>query len=247
MDKTIFKKLGLNDREILVYLTLLEYGAISVRGLADITGINRGSVYDILKRLQELQLASYYHSSTKQKFVAEDPEKVLSLLKSQEEELAKTKESFRMILPELRAIQGKEGAKPTTKFYEGKNGIRVILQDLLEAMSQAGPDKEYYVYSATKASDDINAAFPGFTKERIRSGIKVKAISMAPGGKVSGLDERKWLGTKHDSATFVLIYRGKVAYISRDSLENPLGVMIENRNIYETQKNIFLSLWQYLK
>ena len=44
MDITILKKIGLSDKEIEVYLALLENGACSVRGLVGFTGLNRGTV-----------------------------------------------------------------------------------------------------------------------------------------------------------------------------------------------------------
>ena len=80
MDLTIFKKLGLSDKEAHVYLSLLEHGTSSVRSLAASTKLNRGTTYDILKKLREVGLASFFHKNTKQHFVAEDPEKILKLL-----------------------------------------------------------------------------------------------------------------------------------------------------------------------
>jgi sugar-specific transcriptional regulator TrmB len=248
MDISILKKLDLSDKEIIVYLKLLEYGAISVRGLAELTGLNRGTTYDILKKLQEMSLVSFYHSETKQKFVAEDPEKLLKLINDQEDELKKTREKVKNFLPELKSLQEKGGNKPVTKLYEGKNGMRSILEDVLSTLSgQPDETREYYIYSATKSSDDINNAYPDFTKDRIKKKIRVKAISLAPGGKTSGLDERRWIGTNEESATFVIIYAGKCAFISRDASGLPVGVIIENQNIYDTQKTIFNNLWDRLK
>jgi len=244
MDYTIFKKLGLNDKEIKIYLALLEYGAISVRGLANITNINRGTVYDVLKNLQNIGLVSFFHQKTKQQFVAEDPEKLLKFTEDREREILKTKEDLKNIIPELNSLTQKGVSKPVTKFYEGKSGIKSILEDILEFQEK---DDEYYIYSATNSSDDINQAYPNFTKDRIRKKIKVKAISLAEGGKLSGLDERKWLGTNDESATFIIIYQNKCAFISRDLRNNPVGVIIENTMIYETQKIIFLQLWRLLK
>ncbi|MFH0891393.1 MAG: helix-turn-helix domain-containing protein [Candidatus Falkowbacteria bacterium] len=246
MDLSVFKKIGLSDKEIKVYLSLLECGAVSVRGLAKLTGLNRGTVYDILKKLQEDGLVSFYHHDTKQRFVAEDPEKLNDIIGKQEREFFRTREKIKEAIPELRSIQDKgETSQPTTKFYEGKSGIRTILDDVLLAMKDADKkEREYYVYSATKASSDINNAYPEFTANRIKKEIRVKAISLASGGKVSGLDERRWLGTRKDSATFIIIYNGKCAFISRDKKGAPVGVIIENEMIYATQKIIFLALWE---
>ena len=66
------------------------------------------------------------------------------------------------------------------------------------------------------------------------------------GGRKHGLDERRWLGSNEDSATYILIYAGKCAFISRDAKGAPVGVIIENKMIYETQRVIFLRLWKLL-
>ncbi len=246
MDITILKKLGLNDKEIKVYLKLLEEGGISVRRLAGLTDLNRGTTYDILKKLQSRGLVSYYQQDTRQKFVSEDADKLLQLARARENDLKKTKRGLEELIPELRSLREKGGSRPTTRFYEGKKGVRFILEDVLAAVSRA-EKKEYYIYSATKSSDDINNAYPDFTRARIKQKIKVKAISLSEGGKMHGLDERRWLGSHEESATFILIYAGKCAFLSRDAQGAPVGVIIENRMIYETQKIIFLKLWEKLK
>lgn len=246
MDISILEKMGLSKKEAFVYLKLLEYGPLSTRRLAELTSINRGTVYDILKGLQEKELVTYFHKDTRQKFTAESPDRLLFTLKEKEKKLADTKKKIQDLIPELKSLQEKKGNLPTSKYYEGKKGIKIILSDLLETVSQK-EKKEYYVYSAKEVSEDINKAYPGFTEERIKRKIKVKAISLAQGGKISGLDERRWLGTNDESATFILIYSGKCAFVSRDSLGAPVGVIIENEMIYETQKTIFLGLWEKLK
>lgn len=254
MDIAILKKLNLSDKEAAVYLKLLQYGAVSVRSLAEVSGLNRGTTYDILKKLQEAGLASYYHHETKQRFVAEDPERLLKLARDKETELSEVKSKIIELIPELKSLQDKDGGKPTVKFYEAKAGIKLILEDLLSVMEKQKKDeseyspsgREYYIFSATNASDDINNAYPDFTKKRIRKKIRVKAIALAKGGKTHGFDERRWLGVREESATFIIIYAGKCAFISRDAKAMPIGVIIENKTIYETQKIIFLRLWEKL-
>jgi len=228
-------------------MMLLESGALSVRRLAEATGINRGTAYDTLKTLQDKGLVSYYHQESKQRFVAEDPDKLKAHIRQKEEDFKKMKESAYEAIPELKSIQNKGGLRPTSKLYENRSGVRKILEDVLASVSKlAEPSREYYVYSATQASEDINAAFPGFTQDRIKKQVYVKAISLAKGGQSHGLDERRWLGTNDASATFIIIYAGKCAFISRDSYGKPIGVIIENDMIYQTQKIIFLKLWDLL-
>ena len=257
MEIAVLKKIGLTDKEIKVYITLLEYGAISVRSLAEIAKMNRGTTYDILKKLQDLNLVSYYHQETKQKFVAEDPEKILKIIQNKEEELDKVKKTFDNLIPELKAMQEKGENKPTVKFYEGKSGIHSILNDVLETMKEVGRNpstssgsREYYVYSTSGITKDLYEGYKDFSKKRIKDEIRVKTISLTPGGETRGLDERKWISkTKFTKIkkTYTMIYEDKCAFVSRDATEKPVGVIIENKMIYETQKIIFLQLWDMLK
>jgi hypothetical protein len=46
-----------------------------------------------------------------------------------------------------------------------------------------------------------------------------------------------------EEATYEIIYAGKVAHISLDNTSSPVGVVIQNPEIYVTQKVIFESLW----
>jgi len=255
MDITILKKLNLDDKEIKIYLSLLEYGANSVRKIAEISGLNRGTVYDVLKKLQKVGLVSYYHTDKKQKFAAEDPCKLIAVLKQKQEELKDTKSRIESIIPELKSLQDKEGKKPVVKFYEGKAGIRFILEDMILTffpksevigVPSEDEDKEYYVYSSSGVRDDIYNAYPKFNRDRIKNNIKVKTLSLAKGGATYGMDERKWLLGKGESPTYILIYRNKCAYIARDMTNSPVGIIIENKMIYETQKLLFLKLWKMI-
>ncbi len=248
MDITIFKKLGLSDKEIAVYLALLEHGASSVRNLAALANLNRGTTYDILKKLQEIGLVSFFHKNTKQNFVAEEPERILKLLADREQEFKKAEEKIKQLIPQLKSLQEKGGDKPVTKFYEGLAGVKFILDDVLESLKNQ-PDKNYYVYSAAGVREDVYEAYPDFNKKRIKNNIKANTISISPGGGTYGMDERKWLKTEkkaESNMTYILIYADKCAFISRDSHNNPVGVIIENKMIYETQKILFLQMWKLI-
>jgi len=250
MELSILKKLGLDDKEIKIYITILANGAMSVRSLAEETGINRGTTYDVLKKLQEAGLISYYHQDTKQKFVAEDPEKIIKMIKEKESELNLVKNKINEIIPELKSLQEKGGNGPVAKFYEGRKGIKFILDDILYTLKKFSIS-EYYIYSTSGLREDIYQAYPEFNKKRIKSKIKAMTISLSPGGGTYGIDERKWLSSnskeKNDEKmTYILIYSGKCAFISHDNNKNLVGVIIENKMIYETQKAIFMQLWQLI-
>jgi len=242
MIEKILQNIGLSDKEIKIYLSCLSSGPSSVRRIAEKSGINRGTVYDILKSLQELGLVSYYHKDKHQYFIAEDPAKLQDVLEQKKKQLEKNKKEIDSIIPELKSIYNTTGQKPVVKYYEGVSGIRAVLKDVLTSCKQGS--KKYYVYSSSTIKQYLYAAYKSFSTDRITAGIEVQTISIGPGGETRGLDERKWLTKKVSTPTYILIYDNKLAMISVDSANKPIGVIIEDKNIYQTQKIIFEFIWE---
>lgn len=92
----------------------------------------------------------------------------------------------------------------------------------------------------------LYAAFPDYTEHRIDAGIAVKTISLGPGGTTAGLDERKWIQAVESVPTYSLMYGGRVAHIFLGKSEL-MGIIIENRGIFDTQRLLFLELWNRLE
>lgn len=245
----ILKNFGLSEKEIAVYLALVELGPSSVRDISSKSKVNRGTSYDILKSLISMGIVSYYNKESKQYFIAEQPEKLLSAIDQKKEDLDEVRKHVEQSLPLIRTLFEKQGGKPAVKLYEGAGGIKQILEDVLLEAGKTS-EKEYYLYSAATAKErkSVYEAMPDFSKKRIDKGIKVKIISLGEGGQLAGLDERKTMASKNQEikATHEIIYAAKVAYLSLDDKENPVGVVIQNQAIYQTQKIIFEFNWSKL-
>jgi len=240
--RVILKNLGLSDKEIDIYLKILELGPSSVRKIAANSKINRGTTYDVLKALINLGLVSYFFKNKNKYFIAEDPSKLRELVRTKQESLAKTEKEIIKIIPELKSIHDNAGDKPKVKFYEGEKGIKAVLQDLLSTVKKG---KEYFAYSSADIRNYLYRGFPEFSKERIKKGIRVKVIAIGAGGELRGLDARKWVSKKLSGCpTYTLIYEGKIAMISVDRQKQPVGIIIEDEGIYKTQKMLFTELWK---
>ncbi len=244
MDINLLKKLGFSDKMAKVYLVLLGLGPSSVRKIAESSGLNRGSVYEILKDLQEKEVVRYYKEDTKQLFVAEDPENLRQVIRQQEEKLRSLDNNLDQLIPELQALHNPGGDRPVAKYYK-QDEIRLILEDVLESCEQS-EDKKYLVYSAEGLRQDLYQDFPTFSDVRIAKGINVQVIAVGEGGELRGLDERKWLEAKNDTPTYIIIYPGKTAYVSLDAKKEMVGVVVENEGICAMQKIIFNNLWEKL-
>jgi len=245
MDISIFKKLGFSDRSAKVYLALLQLGTSSVRSLALFCGLNRGTLYEALKWLQEQEVVSFYKKDSKQLFVAEDPEVLHTLIRRQEEELSLVDRQLEKVISELQAVHDRGGERPVARYFSKKE-IAKILEDVLETCEK-DEDRLYRIYSTEGLRECLYRDFSTFSDVRIAKNIRVNVIAIGGGGELRGLDERKWLSLKDTMpSTSILIYPGKTAYISLDAKQEPVGVVIENEGVSQTQKNIFDSLWMCL-
>ena len=244
MQVDILKKLGFNDKNAKIYLALLRLGPSSVRKLAQNCELHRGTTYDSLKWLKDEGVVTFYQKDTKQYFVAEKPEKLLDIIHHREEELRETGKDVEKMLPELQALHNKDGERPIARYY-AKDELHLILEDVINTCEHS-EEKLYRIYSAEGVREFLYEDFPTFSDVRISKGIEVKVIAIGKGGELRGLDERKWLQSDKDTSTYILIYPGKTAYISLNAKNEPVGVVIKNDGVNETQKLIFDNLWENL-
>lgn len=238
----ILKKLGFDEKEIRLYLIILSLGPAPVRKIAQSSGINRGTAYDIIKHLMRQGLVGFYHKEKKQYFVAENPTRLERHLDGRLEEMRLLREKIQNIIPELQSLYNRGGGKPVARYFEGQSGVKHILQDVLATASSI-PGKEYYAYSSANLRDFLHKSFPRFTAERIKRGVRAKVIAIGDGGKEHQLSERKWLSRDGGSPAYTLIYGTKTAHIGLDPASNPIGVVVEDLHIAKTQQMIFERLW----
>jgi len=244
MQLEILKKLGLSDKEATLYLELLRLGPSSVRQLAEKSDVNRGTVYDCLKRLQILGIVEFYEKEAKQFFVATDPLRLRDLAERQIRDTEQAKKKLDDFIPELKSLYDSGGERPVSRYFT-KNEIHKILEDVLNICAESD-EKIYRIYSAEGVRKYLYEQFPTFSDVRVAKGISVRVIALGDGGELRGLDERRWLKSSPSTPTYIIIYPKKTAYISLDAKNEPVGVVIENEGVSETQKTIFDSLWNSL-
>jgi hypothetical protein len=146
----------------------------------------------------------------------------------------------------MRSLYVHGGMKPVVKYFEGIKGVNIILRDVLTTMSELKENKLYRVYSSIRLREHLYKEYANFTKERVERQLQVRAIAIGPGGDEQPLAERRWLSMEKGSPTYTIIYGPKVAHFSLDKGGNPLGVLIEDSGIAETERMIFDHVWDSL-
>ncbi|MBI5794361.1 hypothetical protein HZA87_04775 [Candidatus Uhrbacteria bacterium] len=237
--------LGLTAKDMTVYTALLKLGTAPLRRIAEESGHNRGTVYDALKHLLDLGLVSHVDAKTHRYFTAEDPHKLRGLATRREVAIQEVQLNLADVVPQLQELLGRSAHRPTVWYYEGEQGVRDILEDLLKVTERAD-SKLFRVYSSEGIRDLIAHAWPGFIKHRIAKHVRVRAIAIGKGGRTHGLDERKWLSQSDSAPSYIFIYPGKTAFVSLDDRRQLFGVIIDDEAVSATQEMIFDALWKMM-
>src|ERR1044072_7579592 len=112
-------EVGLSQQEAATYLALLELESVSVRKVADKTGINRGTTYDAIKKLIAHGLVSVRQTGQREYFSAESPEKIHDILRDKRKELWRSQQTAQKGVPALLAQNARPQGRPIVRYYEG--------------------------------------------------------------------------------------------------------------------------------
>jgi sugar-specific transcriptional regulator TrmB len=243
-----FAEIGLETRDKRVYEALLEYPQSSLRHIAAITGINRGSVYESIKQLVSAGLVGSIQSGRQQRYIPQDPSIILELLKERQRQAQTAEAQASQYIEQLAKRHIEQAEKPSFAiYYEGDEGIAAILRDVLKTMRSAKP-KHYQVISSKQIRHYLYANFPNFTRQRIREGIEVSVIAIGTGGEQDPLSNRRWMQVDNDASAncYTIIYAGKTAFISMNEQNVLSAIVVEDPGVTNLQLEQFSRIWNTL-
>lgn len=119
---------GFSDKEAAVYLAALQLGLSSIQDIAEKSGVNRGTTYLIVDELIKRGLISSFIKDGRRRLAAESPDRLLSLLRLQKNELEEKERELTAVLPKLLAIHNIEGNKPQIRYLEGFEGVASVMK-----------------------------------------------------------------------------------------------------------------------
>lgn len=238
--------IGFSEKEVAVYLALLELGKGTVTQISRKAGINRPTGYHVLNSLALKELVKISGKEPKQEYVAESPDQIEKILNRKIETEKKFLEEARKIIPELKSIHN-VADRPKVLFYEGKEGLEKVYEDTLSS------HEEILAYASV---EDIQPTlphyFPGYYKRRAKKGIRIRAIfpESVDARERASLDEeeiRTSLIVPSDKYGFhpeINIYDNKVMIAS---WREKLGIIIESSEIADAMKKIYELAWAEAK
>jgi sugar-specific transcriptional regulator TrmB len=237
---SILQQLGLKERESEVYLALLELGEASVQEIARKAKLQRPNCYVILESLAKQGLVSFQVKGNGRRFAAEDPDRLLMLLKEKEQLLAS-------VLPQLKSLHNLAPGKPRVRFYEGKEMIDHLYEEILRG--------EWY--DCLYAPESVTAVWgsgyvTNFGRKSAERGMRVREL-------IAGTDknppyashyhspqqEIRFLPPSAKSSTDFILFANKVALVAYEPEIHAL--VVEDSGIIQTLQLMFNSAWAEAK
>ena len=235
----ILQKHGLSEKEAQIYLNCLELGPSPVQKIANKAGVARSTTYEVLDDLIKKGIVFTYLKKKVKYFSAIEPVEFVE----------QSKEKFEILnqaLPLFQALFNKAGETPSVRLYEGKEGIKIIFNEIL---------KEAKSLIAFGSSEDVlnelGDVHSHFLEERLKRKIAVKLIltdtESARERKNTGqeqLREVRLLPPEYSYHGLIYIWNNKIAMFSLTG--KLLGMVIESKQLFQMQKTIFEFTWKSL-
>lgn len=233
------KLIGLDENEAKIYLAALALGESTVLPIADKASVGRTYAYDILGSLAEKGLISYVEKRGRRRYSAAEPRMLKNMLKEKMNQV-------NSILPNLEALYQKAGPKPKVRFFQGKDGIEVLFNEVLQEA------KEVRYWSSIS---DLAKAFPNYLeviKKQVDKDIKIYDLVRQSPEALSyrdlykkGRQEQRYLPENAVFSTDNMVWNNKFVMISYGA--DLYAVSVESAEIAKTMKVIYEILWQSAK
>lgn len=137
MIKEKLRELGFSEKEVKVYLALLEIGSAVASDIAKKAKIKRSTAYVILDSLAERGLISVVERRGVQLYSAAPPEQLVRHLQGMAKRYSGFADAAKELIPELKASRAAaEIPAPKVHFFEGSEGIKTVYEDTLASSEQ---------------------------------------------------------------------------------------------------------------
>ena len=244
--KKSLEYVGFSEKEVLVYLALLELGKGTVTQISRKAGINRPTGYHVLESLAVKELVKMSGKEPKEEYIAESPDQIEKLLAKKIETDQKYLEEIQKIIPQLKSIHNVSD-RPKVLFYEGREGLERVYEDTLTSHE---PIRAYASVGDMHAG--LPGYFPEYYKRRAGAGIAIRAIipNTEIGRERKSFDSKEMRETalvpmdKFSFSPEINIYDNKVMIAS---WREKLGIIIESSEIADAMKKIFELAWAEAK
>lgn len=246
------QELDLSENEAVLYALMLNHPESTVQMLITRAPFPRTMLYYVLKQLQERGLVSVKKSGWRTVYVAEDPERLHELLAKKEREFERETGAVRELIPRLKQRYRLAGRRPNVRMFEGIEEYQKALEDII-----ISEPTEIFAYETLGTRKSALEMRDTFERRRVVRKFHKHVLFFESKDALKALVSRGYddytqfrsirQGTILPFEADLTLYDGKLLYTSYYDEHEPTAVLIEDRALYQMQKNIFDAHWKQSK
>lgn len=236
--------LGLTDKEISVYLSLVTHGGIgSTIDVAGFTGLARTSVYDILLSLQRKGILVEKRRKNTKVFSVESPTHLLAFLQQQEAALATTKQKLKGTVADLESLLNPALPVPSLRQFRGEEGIIRMWEEQMLATTEDGG--AFNVFCTHQFLAEFQPWLQEKSKELLPRGMQVKVLVTSPSEDPIFIKIRNFeVKASQQSYVFAAGMNVMGDFIGFwNEIDSLAGMLMENAHLARMQRAIFEQAW----
>jgi sugar-specific transcriptional regulator TrmB len=246
------QELDLSENEAVLYSLMLDNPRSTVHELGARAPFPRTMLYYVLNQLMTRGLVTAAKEKWRTVYIAEDPERLYDLLADKEREFAQEASAIRELVPKLKRRYRLAGQRPSVRTFEGVGEYQKALEDILT--SKPKEVLSYEIIGAKKSALEVREAH-----ERRRAARKIQkkvlffedkaALKVLAKQQYDDYTRFRTIKEGHVArfSTDLTLYDGKLLYTSYYDEHEPTAILIEDRALYDMQKNLFETLWKQAK
>jgi predicted DNA-binding transcriptional regulator len=256
MDQQIInnlKKINLTDKEIAVYLTLLEHGNLPASEISYYSLLNRTTVYDNLKLLLQKGLAYSFIKKEIKYFTAAQPEKILDILEKDLQKKQEIKNDFLNILPSLNTLYQTKVAKTKIQIADSGAGLKELYLSMYKGGKYPDEGLEFASWHTFKETVPLDLR-KELQNLRVKNNIWVRQVVVEskytnnwddPDAANARLKKIRLIPDSWNCNYWANyeIFGDKMIILNLDE-KIVHGIMIENHALVSLTKIMFEALWE---
>lgn len=250
----IILNLGLEERQVAIYLAALQTGGGTITELARAGQIERSGIYYHIDNLIKHGLLRTMQRGRRNIYLPADPSQLKTIVEKLEQNLLK-------ILPQLQTQYSREVSKSIVEYYEGVEEVDNFYDRVYELLVKLpAEENEIYVLGQSfRAISGANSKLLNYQPPKIQLNVKTKAIlpksQKSKDPKENAMDpyivtrynlpeaERRYIRDKYLYFGSFVITRNLI--ISYDAA-NLFFSITENKNMAATWRMFFEFIWEHL-
>jgi|CXWL01.1.fsa_nt_gi sugar-specific transcriptional regulator TrmB len=242
--KQLITSLGATDKEAETFLRLLELGPQTATILAKHIGTPRSTMYVIMAALKDMGLIEEFERSGVKYFKTVPVREISDVINAKKRKLDQTEQLFTRLLPDLESKQMKLTMTPKVRFFEGKDQVMKMYEQVLREESFCAFVNPALVKEVMPEYYDKIPQMIKREKREVRELlVDNKVAHEYQKNYASKRHQMKFLPKKIEFPSDTIICREKIYMISYGT--NDLSALeIYNASLAKSQQEIFEMVWK---